>query len=384
MTFDRPMLSVIVPVFNGAKVLPRSLAALAASDLPRAFWELIVVDDASTDDTVAIAAEVADTVVRLSLRPQGPSYARNRGVEEARGDIVVFVDADVCVHPDTLRQFAWAFADRPDVDAIFGAYDDAPEAPGIVSQYRNLLHHYVHRRNRGEAETFWAGCGAIRREAFLEVGKYNEWHFSRPQIEDIELGHRLRDHGHRILLLPEIQGKHLKRWTLFGMLVTDLKDRGVPWTRLLIQRGETADSQSLNLRMAERVCTVLVGLALLGVVAAAAARDHRWLAVPAILVLAVVIINFPLYDFFRRRRSAFFALAVMPFHMLYYLVNGVSVMVAFIIHHMIGDPKPSAMVQAFAERGVVKWPPVPQPSNRPVPPAPAGRSSRGHSPRGTP
>jgi len=230
-----PFMSVIVPVYQGARVLPRCLAALRASQMPEGSWELIVVDDASTDATALIAAEFADAVVRLPDRPRGPAYARNRGVEVARGDIVVFVDADVCVHVDTLRRFTSVFTHEPDISAVFGAYDTAPEAPQIVSQYRNLLHHYVHWQSAGEAETFWGGCGAIRRQVFMEAGRYDEWSYPRPQIEDVELGHRVRALGHRILLRPEIQCTHLKRWTLRSMVSTDFFRRGVPWASLLLR-----------------------------------------------------------------------------------------------------------------------------------------------------
>lgn len=369
MIRDRPLLSVIVPAYNGARVLPECLGALVRSDLPRRFWELVVVDDASSDDTPGVAAGFADTVVRLPLHPSGPSYARNRGAEVARGEILVFVDADVCVHPDTLRRFAWLFLDHPDIAAAFGSYDDRPPAPGLVSQYRNLLHHYVHQQSGGEADTFWAGCGAVRRQVFLDIGMYNEWHFSRPQIEDIELGHRLRDLGHRVVLRPEIQATHLKRWTLANVLATDLKDRGVPWTRLLIQRGETIQARALNLGLRERICTALTWLALLGLLAAALLRDARWAVAAAVLVGAVLVTNLPLYGFFRRRRGLLFALGVVPLHLAYYILNGVSVLTAVVLHHTLGDPQPSATVQAFAERGVVKWPPVPRPVNGSAGPA---------------
>jgi hypothetical protein len=362
VTTAAPVLSVIIPVYNGVGVLPHSLRALAASDLSRELWELIVVDDASTDDTLAVAAEFADTVVRLGGRPHGPSYVRNRGAEVARGDILVFVDADVCVHPDALRRFAWAFAEAPEVAAIFGSYDDQPAAPGLVSQYRNLLHHYVHQVSGGEADTFWAGCGAIRRAAFGEVGMYNEWHFSRPQIEDIELGHRLRDHGHRILLRPEIQGKHLKRWTFRNVLTTDLKDRGVPWTRLLIRRGQATEVQSLNLKPQQQLATAAVWLALVPPILALAFRNPRWLIVSAALIALVLVLNLPLYRFFRRSRGMLFALGVVPMHLVYYILNGISVMIAVVLHHTIGDPQPPASVQAFVERGLVQWPPIPRPA----------------------
>ena len=79
-------LSVIVPAYNGTGVLEKSLSALRDSDLSRKHWELIVVDDASTDDTGTLAAQYADRVVRLDGRPHGPSYARNRAAELAKGD----------------------------------------------------------------------------------------------------------------------------------------------------------------------------------------------------------------------------------------------------------------------------------------------------------
>ncbi len=240
-------LSVIVPAHNGTGVLEKSLSALRDSDLPRKHWELIVVDDASTDDTGTLAAQFADRVVRLDGLPHGPSYARNRAAEVAKGDVAVFIDADVVVHKSTLRQFREVFDQQPETAAAFGSYDDHPPAVGLVSRYRNLYHHYVHHQNPGVAETFWAGCGAIRLQAFREVGMYNEWHFSRPQVEDIELGQRLTCRGFRIVLIPEIQATHLKHWTLGNMIATDLNDRGVPWMRLLDRKSTRLNSSHTDI-----------------------------------------------------------------------------------------------------------------------------------------
>ena len=97
MTPDRPYLSVVVPVKNGHDVLPRMLDMLSRSELPRETWELIVIDDGSSDDSVAIASAYADLVIRLPGPSHGTGYARNRGVESARWDCVVFLDADVLV-----------------------------------------------------------------------------------------------------------------------------------------------------------------------------------------------------------------------------------------------------------------------------------------------
>src|SRR5918994_2110939 len=133
--------------------------------------------------------------------------------------------------PATLARIAERFAADPELTAVFGAYDDDPGDPGLTSRYRNLLHHHVHVGAAGEVETFWAGLGAIRREAFEAAGGFDAYRFPEPSVEDIELGMRLRRRGGRIVLDRQIRGRHLKAWTPLSMVRTDFARRGVPWTR---------------------------------------------------------------------------------------------------------------------------------------------------------
>lgn len=328
----RTALSVIVPAHQGASVLPLSLPALAASDLPRSAWELIVVDDASSDETGALADRWADRVVKLGGRPHGPGYARNRGAEIARGEWLVFIDADVVAHQDTLRLFVEAIEADPTVDALFGAYDDAPPAPGLLSQYRNLLHRYVHLTNAGAGETFWGGCGAIRRATFLQVGGFDERRYRRPQIEDIELGYRLRDRGHRIAVRPEIQGTHLKRWTLLGSFRTDLLDRGIPWALLLLERRRLSRPANLNLKHGEPAKVFLAWAALPLLLLGSALGRPLLTGLASLMLLAVVLSNLPLFVWLARQRGRFFALAAIPLNIGYYLISGLSVAAAIVVY----------------------------------------------------
>lgn len=316
------LLSVIIPAHRCAATLERALSALRESAPPGGPWEIIVVDDSSGDDTPAVAARLADAVVPLGHGPHGPAFARNRGAEYARGELLVFVDADVCVHRSALAGFVMAFRADPDVVAVFGAYDAAPAYTGLVSQYRNLLHHYVHLTNPGDASTFWAGCGAVRRQAFIAAGMFDERRYPRPQIEDIELGGRLCSAGGRIRLVPSIQGTHLKQWTLRRMLATDFRDRAVPWMELLLERGGAFRGASLNVRGTERVLAVLAGAAVLALGAAAAWRS--WIL--ALLALAagaaVVVGNAPLLRWFARERGVAFAIRVVPLRLIFHVLSG--------------------------------------------------------------
>ena len=328
----RPYLSVIVPAFNCAPTLVRTLAALVASDLPRADWELIVVDDGSSDETPRVAAGTADRVGRVPDGPKGPGWARNEGVKDALGDVLVFIDADVCVGPRTLRQFAELFRARPELAAAFGAYDDAPDAPGLVSQYRNLLHHRVHSVNPGPATTFWAGCGAVRRAAFIAAGGFDGERYPRPQICDIELGYRLTALGAPILLVPEITGKHLKRWTFLGGVVTDFRDRGVPWMQLILERREVAGQGPLNLAVREKVLTLLAPV---GAAAAVGALVFRSAALGGLAVgvfLGIVAGNAALLRWFAGVRGWRFAAAIVPLRIGYYVLNAISAGWAVVLH----------------------------------------------------
>ncbi|HXO26211.1 MAG TPA: glycosyltransferase, partial [Thermoanaerobaculia bacterium] len=229
-----PFFSVVVPVRDGASHLPACLAALRRSSFDA--WELWVVDDGSTDDSAAIAAAAGATVLATG-GGRGPGAARNLAARRARGEYLFFLDADCELHPATLAAAHARLLAAPGLEALFGSYDDAPAAPGFVSQYKNLLHHFVHQHGREAAATFWAGCGVVRRDAFMAAGGFDETRWSRPAIEDIELGYRLRDRGARILLAKDVQVKHLKRWTFAALLRSDLRDRALPWARLLLERG---------------------------------------------------------------------------------------------------------------------------------------------------
>lgn len=328
-----------MPVYNGGAGFVSCLDALAASVCDEPF-EVVVVDDCSTDGSGDVARARGARVVRLGER-SGPAAARNRGAADSRGGVLLFIDADVIVRRDTLARVLEFFRTHAGVAAVFGSYDDAPADAHAVSRYKNLLHHYVHQHSNEEAETFWAGCGAVRRAAFEEVGGFDERRYARPSIEDIELGRRLRRRGHSIRLDKGLRVKHLKRWTLASLIGTDVLARAVPWSRLIFEGGEGVPDD-LNLRTRDRAGALLAGAGVALVAASAGLAFVSMTAAAAALAcalaaLAVVLyLNRGLFRFFYRLHGATFAARAFLLHLLYFLYSGAAFAFCFVEHALGG------------------------------------------------
>ena len=289
----RSNLTVIVPATGRPLTLGRCLAEIQAAEEPPE--ELIVIDKPAED---------------------GPAAARNAGAQLAEGDVLVFVDADVLVHRDAFRRIRDAFHADPSLTAIFGSYDDDPEARDLISSFRNLLHHHVHQEGAGPATTFWAGLGAIRRDAFEEAGGFDACRYLVPSVEDVELGLRVSGTGGRIRLDPELQGKHLKSWTLVEMLRTDFARRGVPWAELMLEQRAT--STALNLGWRHR----LTATAALIVAGATLARRPR---TAALALGAMLMLNRPFYALLARKRGSAAAAGGVALHAMHHLAGAAAV-----------------------------------------------------------
>jgi GT2 family glycosyltransferase len=323
-------LSVIVPFHRNRAHLRRCLTALtvAGAALPRGvvLREIVVVADGPPHDPTDVATASGATVLVID-GPSGPAVARNRGAAITSGEILVFVDSDVVVGTQSLARLAEWLAADPDLTAVFGAYDQGPAEPAFFSRGKNLAHSFVHHRCAGEARTFWAGLGAVRADVFARLGGFDE-RFVRPSVEDIDLGYRISASGGRIRLDPAIQGQHLKRWTFRGTIVTDIRDRGIPWTQLLHRYGGLHND--LNLSVSYRAC-VIVSYLLAGCLLAAVWQPIL-LAVAPFAILALWLLDRSYYRFFAGREGLAYVLAWFPVHLLHHLCNGLSFIVGTVLY----------------------------------------------------
>ena len=311
-------------------MLDACLGALAASDLSG--FEVLVVDDGSTEELAPIAAKYGYGYMKIG-GPGGPARARNRGAEKVSGTHVAFIDADVRVHVDTLSRMVAAFEDDAALDAVMGTYDDEPGDRGFVSQFKNLFHRFVHEQFDGPVQSFWSGCGAMRRDAFLEFGGFDEKRYDRPAIEDIELGTWMGIAGRRIVIDRRIQCCHQKRWTLWQWIKIDLTCRGIPWTGLMMRAGRMANT--LNVSRAQQISVGLVGLALIGLLVGFVTPWAWWAA--GLAAVLMTLLNHGFYRFFLKQRGAVFTLGVIPLHWIYFIICGLSFVLGAWRHWASGD-----------------------------------------------
>ena len=324
--------TVVIPVYNDNDNLTRCLSALKSSTYGH--FQVLIVDDGSTIPTQPIVEPYGYRYLKIN-GPGGPARARNRGVEQVETKYIIFIDADVCVHPDTIERFMQTFSDNPDLAAIIGSYDDTPAHSSFLSQYRNLLHHYTHNQSAGPVTTFWTGCGAVRKDVFLKYGGFDEKRYPRPMIEDIELGTWMAAGGEHLLLDPSIQCKHLKQWSFVNMVKTDLFQRGIVWIDLMLRSKKVISN--LNVSWSQRASVALVFATVVFLI-----LGLRWpvsFIALAVSLTIIIILNMRLYRFFASRRSLWFSIKAMPLHWLYFACCGVSVIAGTLQFYLWGGQK---------------------------------------------
>ncbi len=216
--------SIIIPVYNNSMTLEATLTGIFNSDYK--IFELILVDDGSSDNSVSIAGNFPCRIV-TNEKNSGAAVARNRGAQVAKGDILLFIDADVIVARDTLTRFCAAFKDGSP-DAVVGVYGRLKNFSNPSSVYKNL---FLHFSQDNDSARFWSGCAAIRKEAFSRCLGFDE-NIKGALVEDAAFGYALINAGCKINVRRDIQVLHNHRYTLTGVYRNEFT-KTVEWVKLL-------------------------------------------------------------------------------------------------------------------------------------------------------
>ena len=308
-----PKLSVIIPAFNAARCLGECLAALQRQDCAGDF-EVLVVDDASTDLTAELARQAGVSCLRLEQN-RGAAAARNRGVAAAAAELLLFVDADVALQAQAISRLLDFFDRHPEFASVIGTYTARSTLPNPCSRYHNFFTFYHHDLSGSEVEWFWGAMGAVRRPALAAAGGFDE-RYAGAAAEDIQLGYELSERGYRIAYFRELCGDHLHRFSLRSMLWNDYR-KAVLGTKLYLTRkrpgrgrhGFSNPDNALALAAAFGCIGSLPAL-LLGLVS--------WPA-PLVCLILFILVNRKFYRALARRLGFGFLAQAIPLHWLSFL-----------------------------------------------------------------
>jgi cellulose synthase/poly-beta-1,6-N-acetylglucosamine synthase-like glycosyltransferase len=279
------MISVIVPAFNAATTIDLCLDALAHQTVSADLYEVLVVDDGSSDDTRA-RAEAHPGVRLLRQAHAGKSSARNRGAQAARGEVLLFTDADCEPLPDWIELMLAPFAD-PEVAGVRGVYrtrQRSPVARFAQAEYEEKYDQLARRNRIDFVDTYAA---AYRRDVFLAFGGF------APEFlgcEDQELSFRLATAGHKLVFAPRAAVYHRHKTTPWGYA-----RRKVPigyWKVRVHTRHPAKALRDSYTPWTQKAQLLLLPLTGVGIVAAALGLVSWWL--PAILALAGLLTTLPL------------------------------------------------------------------------------------------
>lgn len=305
-------ISVIIPVYNGEETVDACLSSVRDSVFQD--FEIILVDDGSTDRTLEIAGSYNCQILHQDQN-LGAAHARNMGAKIASGEILFFLDADIRVEKDTLSKIMQSFQNQPDISALFCSYQIDTPADSFYSKYKNLLHHYTHQTSNEDAATFCGGFGAIKKEVFQHFGGFRE---TCQYLEDIELGYRLHQSGYKILLNKNIQLTHLKQYSLFSLIKSDVLGRAKPWTEIMLEKKIVKND--LNTRV-ENAISLVVAFLLLAVLPVLFLKSFGWLLF-CILAILFLLLNQGFFTLILKEKGFIFLVKSILLNWFGYIYSG--------------------------------------------------------------
>lgn len=218
-TSPTPLVSVVVPAYNAEERLPLCVRALAGQQELSGGLEILVVDDGSTDGTAGAARRAGGAIVRVVDRGSrgGPAAARNDGIAAARGDLVLFTDADCIPDPRFVAEICRPLLDDPEVGGVKGAYRTVQRSLAARFAQAEFEERYRMMARLPTIDFVDTYAAAFRRRVLEEVGGFDT-SFPLPNNEDVDLSYRIAAAGHRMVFAPAVVVEHQHRPTLAGYL----------------------------------------------------------------------------------------------------------------------------------------------------------------------
>lgn len=306
-----PLISIIIPNRNGSATIGKCLEAVYSSGYGRC--EVIVVDDCSDDDSVAVIRKFPCRLIRLG-RHAGASRARNIGAEASRGKILFFTDADCLLMPDTLSLVEKTLAGQGPGAVIGGTYTSEPYDTDFFSRFQSAFIHYSETKRPANPDYIASHAMAMHAETFRRSGGFPREFL--PIIEDVEFSHRLRRAGHRLLVDPKIQVRHVFNFSLTGSLRNAVRKASY-WTLYSLgNRDVFADSGTASFELKADVVSFFLSLVLAAT--AALSQNASFLLLLPLIMGFNVFISRRLLRAFQKTGTGLFALCAGLYYLFVY------------------------------------------------------------------
>jgi len=313
--------SIIIPVHNEQDKLKPCLDAIFSSETKD--FEVIVVDDKSTDKSVEIAEMYPCKLITLGENKRA-AYARNIGRANSEGDIFVFIDADVIIKKDTLDVIWQSFKENNDIAAVTGILSKDCPYKNFFSQYKNLYMNYVFRKCPKYIDFLYGSIIAIKKEHYLP---FNE---GFKITDDTELGQRYKELNKKILLNPSLEVIHSKRYNFKTIIKNDFF---VPfwWSKsFILHRGywDIFRKKRFAHARVSQIISVLVSCFLL------ISLFFQWNPIARHIFLSLlflfILLSYNFFLFLYKEKGFLFLLKSIIFTYLDMLVMGLGILTGFI------------------------------------------------------
>jgi glycosyltransferase involved in cell wall biosynthesis len=312
-----PEVSVVIPLYNGAHTIAEVLRALYQSSFRD--FEVVIVNDCSTDDSLQVLASVSDRYPHRLInfdKNLGVSRARNAGAAAARGEIIFFIDADCLVLPDTIGRSITKLKEGDSI-CVGGAYTTRPWDNDFFSTFQSLYIHHVETKIE-HPDYIATHCMAIRKSVFEEFGGFITDSFigHAASVEDVELSHRLIKAGYQLGRYQDIQVRHMFNFT-FGKSVRNAIKKSKYWTMYSLKnRDVMRDSGAASHELKVNVGTQVLNL---GLLAGSLVSGRLWLLLPIAPLIAVnMAVNMRLLLLMKREEGWAFLFKAIAYYMLVY------------------------------------------------------------------
>ncbi|MFA5157118.1 MAG: glycosyltransferase family 2 protein [Candidatus Omnitrophota bacterium] len=336
------MISIVIPVYNGQKHLEDCLKHIFISTYKD--YEIIIVDDCSSDASSQIAdkgrfyRDVPFFIIRLGQR-QGPAAARNIASQNARGEILLFIDADIFIAPDTMQRVADFLGASNGADAITGLYSVQPAYTNFSSRYKNLYLRYKFANAAEFTCTANTALLAVRKVSFEKTGGFNP---DMLTCEDFEFSQRFAAAGFNIYNDKGLEVVHSRYFSLPGLISDDFI-KAVNMAHLFLNRRgairrHPGEKGILSISRSQMFATVATFLLFIDLCLLPFFPSVGFVAIGVVLAAITAISNFDFWRFQWKGQKPVFKILSFLFTYIEHLISAFGVITA-VARRIVGIKK---------------------------------------------